>query len=171
MKPIALLEGFQRTFSFLDRGTTRKDKHWHNEIWQRNLLLLLLLLLVRLRLPPSLLINGFFLLHTSFPTGYVACNLDYIEIPFNFWDKTSVTRQKPTLYLQKIKQTAYMGNIRRNNDGKAILIIGQGGVYGCEASMIPYFLENRLQDDFENFILKHRPPFIPWNISGAHVRG
>jgi hypothetical protein len=49
--------------------------------------------------------------------------------------------------------------------GKAIPVIGRGGPWGCEASRLPPFLENRLTDGGEVVSLTRQPPFTPQEYS------
>jgi hypothetical protein len=51
---------------------------------------------------------------------------------------------------------------------KAIPITGRGVPYGCETSMLPHFLDNRLADDGEVVSLTRRPPFAPRKIPGTY---
>jgi hypothetical protein len=44
---------------------------------------------------------------------------------------------------------------------KAISVTDSGGPQGCETSMLPYFLDNRLTDGGEVVSLTHRLPFTP----------
>jgi hypothetical protein len=43
--------------------------------------------------------------------------------------------------------------------GKAIPLTGRRGLWCCEASRLPHFLDNRLTDGGEVVSLMHRPPF------------
>jgi hypothetical protein len=52
--------------------------------------------------------------------------------------------------------------------GKAIPVIGCGGLQGCETSRLPHFLDNQLEDDSEVVSLTHWPPFVPRKIPGTH---
>jgi hypothetical protein len=51
---------------------------------------------------------------------------------------------------------------------KAIPVTGHGGPYGCETSMLPHFLDNRITDGGEVVSLTLRPPFTPRKIPGSH---
>jgi hypothetical protein len=55
------------------------------------------------------------------------------------------------------------------NKVKAIPVTGRGGLYGCETSRFPNFLENRVTDGGEVVSLKRRPPFTPRKIVGTHL--
>jgi hypothetical protein len=46
-------------------------------------------------------------------------------------------------------------------EGKAIPVIGCGRPWGCETSILPHFLDNRLTDGGEVVSLTLRPHFIP----------
>jgi hypothetical protein len=52
--------------------------------------------------------------------------------------------------------------------GKIILVTGRGGLYGCETSRLPHFLNNRLTGGGEVVSLTRRPPFSPRKIPGTH---
>jgi hypothetical protein len=45
--------------------------------------------------------------------------------------------------------------------GKAILVTGRGGPYGCETLRLLHFLDNRITDGSEVVSLTRRPPFTP----------
>jgi hypothetical protein len=52
---------------------------------------------------------------------------------------------------------------------KAIPVTGRGGPYGCETSMLPHFLDNRLKDGGEIVSLTRRPLFVAHRkIPGTH---
>jgi hypothetical protein len=44
---------------------------------------------------------------------------------------------------------------------KAIPVTDRGGLYGCERSRLPHFLDNRLTDGGEDVSFTRRPPFSP----------
>jgi hypothetical protein len=45
--------------------------------------------------------------------------------------------------------------------GKAIPVIGRGGLYGCETSKLPHFLDNSLTDSGHVVSLTRRPAGLP----------
>jgi hypothetical protein len=51
---------------------------------------------------------------------------------------------------------------------KAIPVTGRGGLYGCETSKLPQFLDIRPTDGGEVVSLTRRPLFIPRKIPGTH---
>jgi hypothetical protein len=53
--------------------------------------------------------------------------------------------------------------------GKAIPVPVRGGPNGCETSMLPHFLDNRLTDVGEVVSLTLRPTFTPRKIPGTHI--
>jgi hypothetical protein len=62
-----------------------------------------------------------------------------------------------------------MSNIKlMGKKGKAILVTGHEGPYGCEISRLPHFLDKRLTDGGEVFSLTCRLPFTPRKIPGTH---
>jgi hypothetical protein len=55
---------------------------------------------------------------------------------------------------------------------KSILVIGRGGPYGCVASKLPHFVNNRLTDGDEVVSHMHRQPFTPWRYPVLiYIRG
>jgi hypothetical protein len=52
--------------------------------------------------------------------------------------------------------------------GKAIPVTGREGLWGCETSRLPHFLDNRLTDGDKVVSLTRRPPFTPRKIPGTH---
>jgi hypothetical protein len=64
------------------------------------------------------------------------------------------------------------GHCREGKKGKAILVTGRGGPYGCETSRLPHFLDNRVTDGGEVISLTPRPPFthrkipVPISVTG-----
>jgi hypothetical protein len=56
---------------------------------------------------------------------------------------------------------------KRTVNGKAILVTGRGGPWGCETSRLPNFLGNRLTDGGEVVSPTRRLPFTPRNIPGT----
>jgi hypothetical protein len=52
--------------------------------------------------------------------------------------------------------------------GKSIPVTGPGGPWGCEMSVLPHFVDNRLTDGGEVINLTRRPPFTPMKIPGTH---
>jgi hypothetical protein len=64
---------------------------------------------------------------------------------------------------QKVNNTEECVSKKKKNS-KAILMTGRGGRYGCETSMLPYFLDNRLTYGGRIFNLARWPPFTPRKI-------
>jgi hypothetical protein len=52
---------------------------------------------------------------------------------------------------------------------KAFPARGREGLYGCETSRLPHFLDSRATDDDEDVILSRRPPFSRRNIPGTQL--
>jgi hypothetical protein len=50
---------------------------------------------------------------------------------------------------------------------KAIPVRACGGLYGCDTSRLPHFLDNRLTDGGEVVSLMRRPPLTPKKIPGT----
>jgi hypothetical protein len=48
--------------------------------------------------------------------------------------------------------------------GKAILVTGSGGPWGCETSRFAHFLDSRLTDGGKVVSLTFRPPFTPQEV-------
>jgi hypothetical protein len=55
-----------------------------------------------------------------------------------------------------------------NKKIKTIPVTDSEGLYGCETSRIPHFLDNRFTDGGEIVSLMRRPRFTPRNIPGTH---
>jgi hypothetical protein len=51
---------------------------------------------------------------------------------------------------------------------KVIPVTGCGGLYGCETSRLPHFLNSRHTDGVEVVSLTHRPVFTTRKIPGTH---
>jgi hypothetical protein len=79
------------------------------------------------------------------------------------------TTQLPNLFViyltaMSIAQTT---QCRMVKVGKIIPVTGRGGPYGCETSMLPHFLANRLTDGGEAVNLM-RLPLQPRKVPGTH---
>jgi hypothetical protein len=72
----------------------------------------------------------------------------------------------------KLLQLCYLGLqiAKRKKKGKPIPVTGRSGLYGCETSRIPHFLDIRLTDGDKIAILKRLPRFTtnPRKIPGTH---
>jgi hypothetical protein len=53
--------------------------------------------------------------------------------------------------------------------GEAIPVIGYGGLYGCEMSMIPHFLDSCVTDGGGDVSLTHQLDSMPQKIAGTHL--
>jgi hypothetical protein len=48
-------------------------------------------------------------------------------------------------------------------------VTSRGGLWGCETSRLPHFIENRLKDGGEVVSLTRWPPFTPRKIPGTYL--
>jgi hypothetical protein len=62
----------------------------------------------------------------------------------------------------------FSADINESQESKDIPISDRRGLYGCETSMIPHFIDNRFRDGGEVVILKRRQRFLPRKIPGTH---
>jgi hypothetical protein len=53
-------------------------------------------------------------------------------------------------------------------NSKAIPVTGHEGLYGCETSRLPHFLESWLTSSDEVSLMHLRLPFTPTKIPGTH---